>query len=228
MKKINKKGSQVSMILSFIIFVVAIIFVYIFVSSVISTGTSQSDILGTIEGNILNYLSAPVWVIRAYDTTNSGGCIQMTLPKTISGGESVAVSSSGTLSSSVSGSTLYVEGGNGFMKTYYSNLIKNENPLSNSSCEALTPESEKEEELIPIENVINLMSNFSSNYNSLKSELSVPTQMNYNLYFIYSNGTGLGSDNVNLETNIYSEDLKFNYLSYKGSIEEGVLRIKVW
>ncbi len=228
MKKITKKGSQVSMILSFIIFVIAIIFIYVFASSTISRGGTEKELLKTIEGNVLENLYSSVWVLRGYDVANSGGCIQMPLPEVISGGDTIAVSDSGGIQSSVSGNSVLVEGGKGFMKIYYSNLIKNNHVFTGSGCNSISPESEKKEKLIPIKKVLDLMSNFSSNYESTKNLLDVPSSMEFNLYFLYSNGTAVGNDLVKSDVEIYSEDLKFNYLSENASSEIGTLRVKIW
>ena len=228
MRRITKKGSQVSMILSFIIFVIAIIFIYVLASSIISKGGTEKDLLRTIEGNTLNNLYSYVWVLRSYDNANSGGCVEISLPEVISGGDIIAVSDSGGIKSSISGNSVFVEGGKGFMKIYYSPFIKNNDLLTGSGCIQISPGSEKKEKLIPIQKVLNLMSNFSSNYEYTKNLLDVPSSMELNLYFLYSNGTAVGSDSVKSNVEIYSEDMKFNYLSDNASIETGTLRIKIW
>jgi len=72
------------------------------------------------------------------------------------------------------------------------------------------------------------MSNFTNNYTSLKTQLSVPSGMDFDLYFKYNNGTSIGNNLSYPNSEIYSTQLNLFFLSKDSSNDEGMLRIRIW
>ena len=124
MKNTNKRGSHVSLVLSFTIFVVSLIFVYIIVSPLVSREGTQKNSLSTLKENILERITSEIWVLRAYDLSSPPVCVELTVPIQIPEASSVAFDDNGSIPSSISGDKIYVEGGNGFMKIYYSEKFR--------------------------------------------------------------------------------------------------------
>lgn len=225
MKKENKKGSHISLVLSFIIFVVSLIFVYIIASASISPPSSKKGILFGVEGNLVKEISGDVWVIRFND--ESSLCIQINKPDSLEG-NSIAISDQGSIESSVSEEGIFVEGGHGFVKVYYSSHLKNVNGFSGGGCTLIEPDSVKKENLLLETKIYELISNFSSNYSLLKEKLKIPDSSEFNLFFVYSNGSTIGDFGPDPETSIYLKEMNLEYLSSSSRYETGKLVVKLW
>ena len=69
---------------------------------------------------------------------------------------------------------------------------------------------------------------FLLNYDLAKRNLEVPQLMDFSLSFEYQNGTLVGNEINPPNTNVYSDDMRINYLSADAETEIGVLRVKMW
>jgi len=228
MKKINKKGSHVSMVLSFIIFVVSLIFVYIIASATIPKSEPVKNEISNLEKNVLSVLSSNVWILRINENGAPDSCFSMNKPETLVGESTIALDDLGSVSSSISSNEILVEGGKNFVKVYFSNLIQNQNSLSSVECTSITPDSVRKEKVILESQILILISNFSNNYSKLKEQLEVPSNMDFDLYFEYKNGTNLSTIGRDPSAEVYSKELNLFFLSSSASNDEGKLRIKIW
>ncbi|MDP3966614.1 MAG: hypothetical protein Q8Q04_03720 [archaeon] len=230
MKKADKKGSHISLVLSFIIFVVSLIFVYIIAGASINNDESKVGVLLSIEKNVKSELLDDIWVIRL-NADESASCMKLTIPSEvlITGGKTAAIGDNGTVKSKVSGQNgknLFVEGG-GFVKVYYSTIFGND-VFGSDDCVNLIGDSWSKEEVI-IESKINqLIANFSGNYSLLKEKIGIPSNMEFNLQFEYQNGSILGSPGPNLNTEVYLREIGIFYLSQNSKYENGKIIIKIW
>ena len=227
MKKVNKKGSHVSMILSFIIFVVALLFIYVIVSATILRAEPVKNEISHLEENVLKAITSEVWVLRFSEEDLSPSCFSLSKPESLEGESAIAFNDSGQINSSISGDEILVDGGSSFVKIYFSNLITNEDS-SLSGCISIFPDSVRKEKVISEAQILNLMANFSNNYTKLKEELEVPTSMELDLYFEYQNGTTIGEIKKDPSSEVYSKELNLFFLSKSASNEGGKLRIKIW
>jgi hypothetical protein len=223
----GKKGSQMDMIISFTIFIASLMFIYFIFTSLVYKPNTARDSLGTVENNVIQAVSSHVWVLRFYNSSNSGACFEVPVPENISNAETSGSGDSGPVYSEISGGNIYFNG-TGFMKIYYSDGVENVYPFSGSGCTLVTPDSERTEDIITQKNVASLMSNFSGNYIQTKNMLGVPSSMDLNLKFEYSNGTSVGGSVPVPDTNVYSGLLNVDYLSYNGSYETGSLQVEIW
>lgn len=214
------------MIISFTLFITALMFIYFLVTSLIINPNNAKNSLGTVEGNIISSVSSEVWVLRFYNTS-SPTCFESTLPELIAGGQSEGIGNSGPVYSQVNGKNVSFNG-TGFIKIFYSNKIVNSKPFSGSGCIFISPDSEMKEEMVLQENIISLISNFSQNYDVTKNALGVPSGMDMDIKFKYKNGTIIGGGAPTPETNVYAGSIELNYLSFNGSYETGTLGVKIW
>ena len=224
----DKKGSQVSMVISFIIFVVAIIFIYLIVSVSIPKSEPTKNVLDNLEGNVLKNLNSEIWVLRYHENFSSATCFSFAKPEPITGGQTVAINDTSSVASSISGNGILVENTNGTIKIYYSSILENQNNFTGSGCTHAVLDSARKENVIPESQILEMMSNFSNNYTSLKTKLEVPASMDFDLTFDYLNGTKLGNSDSYPSTEIYSRELNLFFLSENAKNEEGKLRIRVW
>ncbi|NCO18402.1 hypothetical protein GW922_03400 [Candidatus Pacearchaeota archaeon] len=224
----NKKGSHISLVLSFIIFMVSLIFVYIIASASIMTEDSKKGVLFSIERNALKEIVHDIWVIRLNDiSVQPNFCVEVSNPENSSIGGTIAMNDSGPISSQVFQETIRIEGNSGFVKIYYSELFEDEN-LEGENCVHPEPYSIKKERIIIEPKIKQIISNFSSNYGILKEKLGIPDGNEYNLYFEYNNGSMLGSFGPDPSTNIYLKEIPVEYLSEESRYEHGKLVVKIW
>lgn len=230
MKKINKKGSHVSMVLSFILFVVALVFIYIIASSAVVRPDPVKNEISNLGDNVLNKITSEVFVFRVYRSDAGASCFSFAEPvNTFSNPETVALNNSGPVASSISGNDVLVDAGTGFVKVYFSDLIKNQVNLTTTGCSAVIPDSIRKESVILESQILSLMSNLSSNYSQTKEELEIPTSMDFDLMFEYKNGTTLDFlSSKEPNTEIYAKELNLFFLSNSGVEDSGKLIIKLW
>lgn len=230
MKKINKKGMEhVSMVLSFVLFVIALVFIYLVISAAVAKPLPIKNEITNLKETISNTLTSDVWVVRIYENNSGATCFTFTFPylESIPNADVVSTKGSSQVPSSISGNDISVGNVGGFVKVYYSDLLTNENVLSASGCSSIVPESIKKEKAVLENQILELMSNFTNNYTKLKEQLEVPSGMDFDLLFEYSNGTTIG-ENKYPSTEIYSKELNLNFMSNKGLINNGKLRVRLW
>ncbi|MCR4327803.1 MAG: hypothetical protein NUV46_04455 [Nanoarchaeota archaeon] len=230
MKKTNKKGSHISLVLSFIIFVVSLMFVYLIASASITNVDSKRGTLLIIEKNLIKEVSQDLWVSRV-NANDSASCIKLTIPNDVivEGGKSAAVGDNGSVNSKVPGANpnnVFVEGG-GFVKVYYSNFFEDDT-FESEECENLPGDSWSKENTIVEPKIQELFLNFSNNYSILKEKLGISDSSEFNLYFEYSNGSSFGDYGVDFGVNIYSREVDIEYLSIDSGYKNGKLMLKVW
>lgn len=229
MKSLNKKGSHVSLVLSFTFFALALVFVYIIMSSAVVTPSTKTNSLEVVKSNVLEEISNDIWVIRAYNGSLSGDCMTLNNPdSSIVGGIAIALDSSNSpMGTKVSGSDILVESENGFFKIYYSEFFE-KTEGSYSGCSPLTAKSVIKERKFLEMKIENLIDRYNTDYSSLKEDLAVPLEMEFDLVFEYSNGVTIGASKRNPQVEIYSDELKINYLTKSGFVGEGTLWVRVW
>ncbi len=228
MKKLNKKGSHVSFVLSFVIFVVSLIFIYMIVSAAIPKKETKDNSLSFLERNVLKKISSEVWVIRAHNLSSGTGCVSFSEPVTITNGSIIALNDSGLIDSSLSGNNIFVKNSAGAVKIYYSDSLNNPNQFNLTGCSQGIPDSVKKEKKFLENKIVDLFSSFLTNYSSLKKELEVPSGMDFNLFFEYGNGSMIGKPQRDLGVEIYSKNMEIYYLSKNASDEKGKLRVLIW
>ena len=216
----NKKGSHVEFVLSFMIFVSAIIFIYLIVGSLIPKEVTEKNVLNSLTENILNELNSETYVLRTF--SEGASCVRLNKPDFPEEGFTLSTEGSSFADSNF----IYAEG-TGFITIYYSEGIGAGEDFSTGECTSASLDSVRVEKRIFERSVVNLMNNFSENYDSLKNSLGVSSGFNINLYFEYDNGSSIGTER-DVSAEVYSKDVNFHYLS-NGAVEKGgLLRVKVW
>ena len=220
-KKLNKKGSHVGLVLSFMIFAIFLVFLNLIISPSINVRESNQDLLKVINQNVLEALSNEIWVLRVNDPNT---CLEIDPP--ISGGDVVAYNEAGIVDSEVSAGSILVEGG-GFTKIYYSDIIQGESP-GLSGCSSVTVNSTIKEEKILENKIIELINNVSEDYDGLKIALDIPSNIEFDISFEYINGTLIGGQSREQNIEIYSKETQIYFLSSNADNEKGILRVRIW
>jgi hypothetical protein len=225
--KKNKKGSHVGLVLSFVLFIAFVVFVYQILTPFVKGFDEDISSIDSIKKNIVEEVSEEVYSVRIYDDSNP--CVRFSTPDSLSG-QIVSVDSNGVeIESNITGGQTFVEGSQGLVYLHYGNNFTKSETLTTGSCVLVTPSSVTVEERILEKKIIDLINKTENNYTLAKEELNVLYDQEFEFLFDYMNGTVLGSvSTANLKTNIYSREFIVGYLTIKGEEKTGKLIIKTW
>jgi len=230
----NKKGSQTDMIISFALFIVSLIFIYAIIGSPIKFPSQKQTSLNLLKNNVLLASESNFIVERIH--SNNSNCIQTTLPTSFNGiltNSAITTGGNLALSCSINSGNLQINSFDGEVKAYYpSNEFDSSISCSTSSlgsCVNIEPSSIIYETLYTQKKIMKIVNQSENNNTLYGSVLGVSNSDNYNIMFIYQNGTTIGKQiNNKIKTSIYSSDVQINYLSLLGKEERGVYILQLW
>lgn len=239
----QKRGSHVGVVLSFIIFITFIFFVYLI---------TQPALKKEIKDNSLEYLARSlVENASANLTTTSVGlnqassqtCVQLSgfFTTTGAGNRLIVRNSSGSiLQSQINGVDLLVVKNTGdlFFKVYDSNEFSSSPTGPITPCQVLVDGAGyslgliKKSESIFQTRMIGLIGNYSSDYDGFKNQLKVSQENDFDFSFTYSNGTKVSTNKQNQtissNLNVYARNIPIVYTSDRAAEEVGFLNVKIW
>jgi hypothetical protein len=230
-KRGNKRGSHVDVIISFIIFVTFIFFLLAIIKPAMSTQTDKKNIFDNVELGITNKTSSDMTIITA--TLGSGGNNCVSLNNLISDagiGNNIIVKDAlgRTVSSEIGGNSLQItrtSTNDTFFKIYYSEEFDELGTGSGCSSANYALGFTKTSKYIFEKKVLELI---AENHETLKKELKVQEGVNFGYGIVLSNGTSLETNEENLSTNVYIRETPVEYVDLEGNILEGYLKTKIW
>lgn len=246
----KKRGSHIDIVLSFVIFVTLLIFIFSVFMPKLKISDQQAIIdylklklIGNFSSNLTTFT---IQITDPIDQNKK--CIKFTgsvediIIQGINYDELIIKNSSNyILNYTVQGKTLYILTGknfDGFLKLYHS-------PHLNASfCDGSPPSCGmqicdvftnyeigliREITSIILFNIQELADKYNTDYESLKSELGLPPGTEFAFIFTASDGTEIIAEPDEIPTtNVYSEEFPVTYSDNDGNILEGFLTIKVW
>lgn len=234
----NRRGSHVGVMVSFVIFVTFIIFVYAVLEPTINSQKDKKSILNFLELGIINNVSYEMTAGTISLTIPLGsGCIELDGGITALGIGTKIVAKDGsgaTLNSYISSldaDDLRIQGtstSENFLKVYYSEAF-DEDERSSSSCtvSGYNVGLTKTQEYVFETKIIELIGNYG-NYETLKSELKIPEGTEFGYGITLSNGTLIETPGEESSTNIYIKETPIQYVDREGNILIGYLKTKIW
>lgn len=233
----KKKGSHVGVVLSFVIFIVFVFFLYIIIRPNLTTDDRQGS-LDYLESKIKEQTSTVFSVVSInLDSPGPPNCALLDSFFSSTGmGNNIIVKDD-------SGNIVDVGNSNGdliidristddsFFKIYESDEFSDIG--SDTPCPQNSYSLSNVDSTIKVfeTKVIEFIQDYDGDYDSLKEELEF--QLNeFSFEFTYGNGTTISPENVNLSipenVNIYSENIYIQYVNKNTDIETGIFNIKVW
>jgi hypothetical protein len=240
MKRSDKRGSHVEIIISFIIFVTFIFFLFSMIEPSIGTNKEKENVLDNIEASLTDLISADMTIITInVISSTSQKCIE--LNNEIDGlginSRVVAIGSSGqsfNCSTSADLTDLRIERdstADNFIKVYSSSAFSPVN-ASSSTCQNLQRGTggyslglTKTSKYVFEGEMLKLM---NEDCETLKDALDIPEEINFGYGLVLSNGTIIGTSEEELSTNIYIREESIKYVDLEGNILMGYLKIKIW
>jgi len=228
----HKKASHVGIIISFIIFITFLAFIYAALNPILKNQEEKKKTLQYLETKIQLDLESNLTTTTVnLDSSPGGSCI------ILEGiGESIDLpnirihdADGNVLGYDVDGNNIDIGDATRLLKIYYSDEFDDASG-DPSSCvsEGYEIVSSKIEKKIFESRAINFISRYQSQYNTLKSDLNVPTNSEFGFDFIYENGTKIGSGEINSSASIYAGEVPVGYLTSEANINFGKLIVKVW
>ncbi|MBT4376119.1 hypothetical protein HOD29_01975 [archaeon] len=230
----NKKGSHVGIILSFVIFVGFLLFMFIAVGPVTNIEIQKAYTINSLKSFVKNNISEEVVIVNVKNSSSRGveNCLSFLkneVPlssayftvKDFEGDSTNSLEQSGTIYISWSGESLF--------KIYFANESFDKTILEGTlNCQVAEVGSVIETEKILERNILEVLEYYETNYTELKQSLNVPLEDEFGIKFKYSNGTILGEDSNQIKEEIYVEELQVNYLDLEATEKRGYLILSIW
>ncbi|MCK9596064.1 hypothetical protein M0R19_02690 [Candidatus Pacearchaeota archaeon] len=239
----NRRGSHVGMILSFVIFITFIVFLYVVLRPSVTTSEDKKATLTYIERQILENVSA--------NFTSTSVSIDKNIP------ESCVSILNLLLIPELSPPGIKVKNKDGiiqqeiYVQTNSPNLLIDRSPVSDFFYVYSSPEWEfieensrddckavgddkyqigvvKEAEYPFEENLIEFMNYYKTNYEDLKKALKTPPGAEFGFGFIQSNQSEISVGTPAKTANVYAEVLPIQYIDDSANIQSGFINIRVW
>ena len=239
----EKRGSHVGFVLSFVIFMTFIFFIYLITSPALKT-ERKDTYLEYLIGSLKEKSSANLTAVSvAITQPNPQNCVRFSnFFSTTRMGNNFIVKNSAenVLQSQIDATDLLVVLGTGdkFLKVYESSEFGAAASGSINPCQQLNQGNGyslglmRTSENIFETKIISLIGNYSSNYSGLRSQLKISLVNEFNFSFTYNNGTQIPIQNQNQtisrNINIYAKNVPIVYTSGKAAAESGFLNVKIW
>jgi len=238
-KRCNKKGSHVGVIISFVIFVTFMIFLYSLTKTSIRSEEKENSLLDYLKMRLIQDSSAELTTITVnLEKSSSSDCVELNgLITQLEINSRIIVKNNNqtTTIAALNSEDLRInriDNGDTFFKIYYSN----EFPATGSSswtCEEFNAGTDyilglvKTEEYVFEEKFFNLIDSYE-NYEDMKENLKIPEGSEFGLGFIYENGTLFNIGIKDVTSDIYIKEIPVQYVSLSGDIRSGFIRIMIW
>ena len=233
--KKRKKGSNVSFVVSFIMFITFVIFIYILVNYKISVAGGKDNSLTSLKENLLDAASGNLTITSVSIGHSTQDCIGLSDFFTDTGADSRSVvqDSSGTVFSAYTSSgDLDIdrtgENQSLFFRVYSSSEFPDLGSPTTCPPSSYTLGISKTYTYVLESKVSQLLSNYTSDYSNLKKEMKIGSSDEFGFGFTYSNGTRVGTQRQNLTIATYSETVPVEYISSSSGMSQGFMDITVW
>jgi len=236
------------MIISFVIFITFIVFLYVVVNPAVSTGESKKSVLDYIDSKITENVSAN-FTTASVDFTDANNpsnkyCVKlenlllllsMYQPNIVvkNATENVQEAYEETYNLKINRKTR----SNRFFKIYHSPEF--DRLSTNTALDCNTPASLIHEVDYVIGSITvtkyaferslyELIDYYKTDYDKLKRDLTISPGSEFGFDFVQANGTVIGVGEPEKSVSIYAEEIPIQYVDNKANILSGFINIKVW
>jgi hypothetical protein len=234
------RGSHVGVIISFVIFIGFITFLYIIIQGPLFNNISQDyeQISKRLETNLLNSFSEETTLFSVkISSSTSENCVNFENLITNTGiGSNVIVKNSAQVNQGafISEGDLKINRfsqNDKFFKIIFSKEFSSVENFE-QDCEILSENDYniglfRKENYAFTEKIVNLLYYYENDYESLKNELALPLGTEFDFTFTYADKTKIGQVK-NVSTNIYSKESSLQYIGNQEEILLGTLNLRVW
>ena len=239
----KKRGTHVGVVISFMIFVTFLVFLYTIVQPAIRTGTSKQTLLDPLEEDLISWVSTDLTTVSiGIDKTATQNCLKLNnlITKTEINTTLVVINDSGnTFNSYVIGSTgnfgLLIDrtgSETDFFKVRISEEFDSIGPGGPSGCGDLNEGSGYNIGLIRTDKYVfeskvgESMEEYKNDYEGIKDILKVSDEFGFG--FTYANDTVIKTEDVNVPISVFAREIPIQYIDEEASIVSGLINIRIW
>lgn len=235
-----KRGSHVGAVMSFVIFVTFLIFLYTTIQPTIKVQKEKQLFADYLKIEIIKNVSSEIKtttlkINESTDSTKDCLRIQNIIGEILNGTDLLIKDAfDNVLNYSISGQALTIGVNSSFtkfLKISSSKYLQPSPPFSGVGCDPITQinlGTIKTETQIFEKGILNLFELYKNDYEVLKEYLRIPIGTEFGIAFTYENETTLKTDEEELSTSVYVEETSIKYLDKEGNIKFGFIRIKIW
>ena len=240
----NKRGTHIGVILSFVIFVVFLTFLYSTMEPLIKVDEDKEFMLDYLEAALIEKLNTNLTTLTiTIDESVSQDCVVLeNLIETEKGLNSKIIVKDyhkniiPSYVSEASSSDLIVERNSSedtFLKIYSSEEFVELTTKPKGGCKVLNNEQYKikllkSSKYISKAKVEELNNNYLGEYGNLKEELNIAIGSDFGFGFIYNNGSIIEIKSENVSRSVYAREVPVRYLDDGANILSGYMKIKIW
>lgn len=249
----NKKASHVGVVLSFVIFITFLIFLYSVTEPAIKLQKDKEALLDYLEIELIkiftsNLTTATITINSTWYVEDCVKLLNLTEEIEIDSRLIVKNKSGGIPSSNISeeDNTDVIIYRNDqdevFFKIYNSEEFEELNQTTEFFCTELGRDEigwgghpngynvglVRSETYLFEEKIIELIEDYNSNYTELKSSLNIPAGSEFGFGITYSNQTKKATEEKNISTNIYVKEIPIQYVNKEANINLGYMNIQIW
>ena len=237
----NRRGSHVSVIISFVVFVTFLIFLFIIFEPSLNFNTGKKTSLEGTEANFINYLLSDLNTITVQlNQAPTSSCVRImdlaALGDTGLAGTNVFVKSSGGSSLNFDWNEASMDlmaeslNNNRFFKIYASGgIISSENSFS--ICQDFLPGdytvTVKKDRYVSEQKILSAFALYKTDYEQLKLNLGISSE-EFGFDFVYGNGTIVSTETNNQILDIYTKRAPVDYFDKKLNFDTGSIITKIW
>jgi hypothetical protein len=228
------------MVLSFVVFVTFVVFLYTIIEPSFETDRDQQTLLNSLETSLIDMFSDDLTTqITSIDESYSPGTSCISIP-VVSGTENmnaIVKDEDNNITDSVKTSSSFkiAFSGQTFFKVLYSNESFVSSGASLGSC-ASPDESSGEysvgftrtKEYIFENKILEAMTAYEEDYDDLKESLNIQNGGEFEFSFVNSSGGIVGTLQKNVSISVYAEEIPIQYINTTADISSGFLNIRVW
>ena len=229
-------GTHVGFVLSFVIFITFLIFLYSILIEPTKANQNKESLLENFKINLIENTSLKLRISSIAITDDSPqNCVRLEglVPDLNLSSRIIVKNELNQIQESyVLGNDLEIVRSNSnddFFKIYYSEEFEELSSIGGSNCVTKTYKKGlvKVNEYVFEPNVINLISIYGNDYENLKVRLGIPSDSDFGFGFTYNNDTMITAEKE-VTTNVYVEDVQVQYFDKNANVLLGILNIRIW
>lgn len=233
----NKKGSHVGMILSFVIFITFVVFMFSILGPQTQTTEEREPVLNYLERELIKELSENLTLIRVLpDSTDS--CLKLYLDDFDLRGLNAVVKNSNNIivgseiSSNKKDLMFQPNNGENVFDVFVSEKLVNPQETPLSGCTSLG-NSEigfvRPNKYVFNGSLIDLEKRYNRQYIVLKKDLNFPESMEFSFTLTDKDkNIIIETESTEIATDVYSREIPIQYFNKEAELNSGFINLKIW
>jgi len=206
---------------------------YVLLRSTVTQETGKANALEYVKEKVADNVSSQMETISVKVINPGATCIQLTgflSSMGISNRVIVLDDSGNRLTAGTSGSDLQINrDSQTFFRIYESDGFSPvTTPIGSCASPTYDVGASKTETLVFETKVLELLANYTANYENVKKNLSIGSTDEFGFIFTYNNRTTIETSTQNLTVNVYASQTPIQYIKTDGTREAGYLAVLVW